>query len=126
MKKLKVLFSVLMMVCILCGCQDVITQVETVAGQIDVTTVLTDAIEAIDWEELEQDAKKGYDALTDRFPALKSENIKDYLKTNGLELLNSYVSGSDADTRENARKLGEILKILSPELADEVDSVISE
>lgn len=125
MKKIYVLLLLLLGMTILCGCSEVIQQVETAAQQIDVRAVVTEAIENIDWNQLEEDAKKGYDALTDRFPALKSENVKAFLKTNGLELLNGYVENSDAQMQENARKLGEILKILNPELTDEVDAVIA-
>ena len=125
MKRMIVLLFVLLSMTALCGCSEVMQRVETVAGQIDVKTIVTETIENIDWDQLEQDAKKGYDTLTDRFPALKSENIKSYLKTNGLDLLNSYVESSDAEKQENARKLGEILKILNPELTDEVDAVIA-
>ena len=125
MKRFMILLLVLLSMGTLCGCSEVMQQIETAAGQIDAKTIVTDTIENIDWDQLEQDAKKGYDALTDRFPALKSENIKSYLKNNGLNLLNSYVQSSDAENQENARKLGEILKILNPELTDEVDAVIT-
>ena len=81
-------------------------------------------VENIDWEELKSEAAAGYDALTQQYPALKGENIKTYLKDNGLELLNSYISSADEAMQENARKLGEIIKILCPELTDEIDSVI--
>ena len=135
MKKIFILLSLAIVMGSLAGCAEltgqidtdaILEQVETVAKQIDVEAMVTNAIENIDWNQLEQDAKKGYDALTERFPSLKSENVKSYLKTNGLDLLNSYVESTDADTQENARKLGEILKILNPELTDEVDSVIAE
>ena len=81
-------------------------------------------VESIDWEELKIMAKEGYEALTDRYPALKSENIRSYLKENGLSLLNQLVESTDAGTQENARKLGEIIKILNPELTEEVDRII--
>ena len=126
MKKICMMLLLLMSIFMLCGCEQVMDQVETVAQQIDVEEMVTDAIENIDWERLEQNARQGYDAMTEQFPALKSENIKAFLKTNGLELLKSYVEKSDTDMQENARKLGQILKILNPELTDEVDSIIAE
>ena len=126
MKRICVTALLLTSLILLCGCEQLMDQVETVTQQIDVESLVTDAIENIDWEQLEQNAKQGYNTLTEQFPALKSENIKGFLKTNGLELLKSYVEKSDADMQHNARKLGQILKILSPELTDEVDSVIAE
>ena len=118
---------------LLCGCdqlpeqinaETILQQVETMASQIDMEAIVTDVIERIDWEELKGYARQGYDALTDRFPALKGENVKAFLKENGLSLLNKFLESSDADMQENARKLGEILKILIPELTEEVDQVI--
>ena len=100
-------------------------QVETFASQIDVEQIISDAISKIDWEELKRYAQDGYDALTEKYPALKGENIKAFLKENGLELMNSYLKSTDEEKQENARKLGEILKILNPELSDEVDAVIA-
>ena len=125
MKKIMILLLALLSMMVLCGCSDVMQQVETVAQQIDVETLVTEAIENIDWEELKSYAQQGYDALVEHFPALKSENIKAFLKANGLVLLNRYVESSDETMQDNARKLGEILKILNPELTDEVDSVIA-
>ena len=101
-------------------------QVETIASQIDVENIISEVISKIDWGELKTYAQNGYDALTEKYPSLKSENIKAFLKEHGLELMNKYLQSTDASKQENARKLGEIIKILNPELADEVDAVISE
>ena len=118
---------------LLCGCdqlpeqinaETILQQVETMASQIDVEAIVTDVIERIDWEELKGYARQGYDALTDRFPALKAENVKSFLKENGLSLLKKYVESSDETMQDNARKLGEILKIVNPELTEEVEQVI--
>ena len=125
MKKITTLLILLLSMTTLCGCSEVMQQVETVAQQIDVETLVTEAIENIDWEELKTHAQQGYDTLVEHFPALKSENIKSFLKTNGLKLLSEYVKSNDEAMQDNARKLGEILKILNPELTDEVDSVIA-
>lgn len=124
-----------LMVCtvMFCGCEQlpeqispetILQQVETLASRIDVEAMVTEVIESIDWEELKGYAQQGYDALTDRYPALKAENVKVFLKENGLSLLNRLVDGTDAETQDNAQKLGEIIKILNPELAEEVDQVI--
>lgn len=135
MKKIFILLALAVVMGSLAGCAElagqidtdaILEQVETVAQQIDVEALVTDVIENIDWKQLEENAKKGYDALTEQFPALKSENIKAFLKNGGLDLLKSYVENGDADMQENARKLGQILKILNPELTDEVDSIIAE
>ena len=118
----------------LCGCSDVAgqldldaisQQVETIAGQIDIEAMLDEVVSKINLEDLKAYAQQGYDALTEKYPALKGESIKSFLKNNGLELMNRYLESADAGMQENARKLGEIIKILNPELSDEVNAVIS-
>ena len=126
MKKICILVCLLLCMAALWGCEDTLAQVETAVSQIDVEKIITEVIESIDWEELKATLEKGYDSLTEKYPALKGENIKAFLKEHGLELLNKYVSSSDEAMQENARKLGEIIKILNPELTDEVDAVISQ
>ena len=126
MKKITTLLLLLLSMIVLCGCSEVIQQVETAAQQIDVEALVTEAIESIDREELKIYAQQGYDTLVEHFPAQKSENIKAFLKSNGMKLLNEYVKSSDETMQQNARKLGEILKILNPELTDEVDSIVSD
>ena len=126
MKKMITLLLLLLSMTMLCSCSEVMQQVETVAQQIDVEALVTNAIENINWAELKTYSQQGYDTLVEHFPALKSENIKAFLKANGLELLNSYVESSDTEMQDNAKKLGQIIKILNPELSDEVDSVIAE
>ena len=117
----------------LCGCSEITEQVdlesitqhvETIAQQLDAEGVISSAIEKIDLEELKQYASQGYDALVRKFPALKSENVKSVIKENGLELMNKYLQSTDSEMQEKAKKLGEIIKILSPELTDEVNAVI--
>ena len=126
MKKICILLCLLLTMTVLSGCSEIAAQVETIASQVDVEALITGVIENIDWEELKAYAQQGYDALTDHFPALKTENIKAFLKDHGLELMKKYVSSTDETQQDNARKLGEILKILNPELTDEVNSVIAE
>ncbi len=126
MKKICILVCLLLCMTALWGCEDTLAQVESAVSQIDVEKIITEVIESIDWEELKATLEKGYDSLTEKYPALRGENIKSFLKEHGLELLNKYVSSSDESMQENARKLGEIIKILNPELADEVDAVISQ
>ena len=133
MRRMIAVISLCLCMVFFCGCEQlpeqispetILKQLETLASSIDVEAVVTDVVERIDWEELKTMAKEGYDTLTDHYPALESENIRSYLKENGLSLLNTLVGSTDAETQDNARKLGEILKILNPELTDEVNSVI--
>lgn len=125
MKRICIALCLLLGLGLFSGCEEVASQVETIAGQIDVEAIVTGVIKSIDWEELKGYAQQGYDALTEQYPSLKSENVKAFLKENGLKLMNSYIESSDAQMQENARKLGEIIKILDPELTDEVDAVIA-
>ena len=119
MKRLWLLLLILLTLTVLGGCAETMRQ-------IDIESIVTEAVENIDWDQLELYAREGYDTLTTHFPALKSENIKTFLKTNGLDLMNRYIENSDAEMQETAKKLGAILKILNPELTDEVNSVITE
>jgi hypothetical protein len=123
-KKICILIVLLLAMGTLSGCEQVMQQVETIAQQVDVEGIVTAFVENVDWEELKSYAQQGYEVLIEHFPALKSENVKAFLKDNGLELLNRYIESGDETMQENARKLGEILKILNPELTDEVDAVI--
>ena len=91
---------------------------------LQIEQMLQTVIESIDWDELKGYAEKGYDALTEKFPALKAENVKAFVKNNGLNLMNRYVESTDPETRENAKKLGEIIKILNPDLTDEIDAIL--
>ena len=129
MKRIVMLMALVLCLTSLWGCTSeeigtVAQQVETIAGQIDLEGIINEVISKIDWEELKSYAQKGYDALTEKYSALKGENIKAFLKENGLELMKKYLQSTDAEKQENARKLGQILKILNPELSDEVDAVI--
>ena len=126
MKKICILLCLLLVMTALTGCSEIAAQVETIASQVDVEALITGIIEKIDWEELKAYAQQGYDSLIEHFPALKGENVKAFLKDHGLDLLKKYVSSTDETQQENARKLGQILKILNPELTDEVNSVIPE
>lgn len=122
----KLIIPLLLVLVFFCGCSEISRQAETIASQVDVEAIITGVIEKIDWEQLESYAKEGYEALVEKFPALKAENVKAFLKDNGLELMNKFLSSADEATQENAGKLGEIIKILDPELTDEVDKVLAE
>lgn len=132
MNRIVILLALVLCLTSLVGCSSgsidtgaLMQQVETIAGQIDVEGIISEVISKIDWEELKGYTQKGYDALTEKYPALKGESIKAFLKENGLELMNKYLQSADKTKQENARKLGEIIKILNPDLTDEVDAVIA-
>ena len=124
MKKFLILLCLLACLTALTGCSEISAQVETIAQQVDVESMVTGLIAKIDWEELKNCAQDGYTSLTDKYPALKSENMKSYLKENGLELLKKYIESTDESLQKNADKLGQIIMILEPELSDEVNSVL--
>ena len=123
MKKTIILLLIILLV-FLAGCSAEISQDAVDSAAKTAETALKTLIDSIDWEELKNYTEQGYDALTERFPALKGENIQAFLKKNGLSLMNKYVESTSEATQENARKLGEILKILNPELTDEVNAIL--
>ena len=121
MKKLTILFVLVSL--LLCGCAEG-------TPEVDVDAVLKGVVESIDWEELQDYVQQGADTVLEKYPALKKltnrEDLQDLLKDNGLSLLGKYIASTEPDVQENAAKLGAILKILSPELTDEVDAVFAE
>ena len=123
---MKKLIIPLILVLLLCGCGEIAQQVETIAQNVDVEAIITGVIEKIDWEQLQSYAKEGYDALVEKYPALAAENVQAFLKDNGLELMNKLLSSTNEETQANADKLGQILKILYPDLTDEVDQILSQ
>ena len=122
----RLIFPLVLALVLLCGCSDIAQQVETIAQQVDVEAIITGGIEKIDWEQLQTYAKEGYDALVKKYPALEAENVKAFLKDNGLELMNKFLSSTNEETQANADKLGAIFKILYPDLTDEVDQVLAQ
>ena len=121
MKKLTILFVLVSL--LLCGCTEG-------TPEVDVDAVLKGVVESIDWEELQGYVQQGADTVLEKYPTLKKltnrEDLQDLLKDNGLSLLGKYIASTEPDVQENAAKLGAILKILSPELKDEVDAVFTE
>ena len=122
----KLIIPLVLALVFLCGCSEIAQQVETVAQQVDVEAIVTGVIEKIDWEQLQSYAKEGYDALVKKYPALEAENVKAFLKDNGLDLMNKFLGSTNEETQVNANKLGQILKILYPDLTDEVDQVLAQ
>lgn len=116
---------ILLLSLMLCGCSEQ-TVTDAAEAAIAITEkAVTTVIESIDWEELQDSAKDGYEALIKRYPSLEKENVKSYLKDNGLKLVQKFISSTDEGIQENAQKLGQILKILYPELTEEVDTALS-
>lgn len=126
MRRLLRFLLLIVCICLLVSCADEATTEALSAVAAAGEEAVKSIIENIDWEELKGYAQQGYDALVERFPALKGENIKAFLKENGLSLMSKYMESTDGETQENARKLGEILKILNPELTDEVNAILPE
>ena len=121
----KLFLPLLLALLLLCGCSEVAQQVETLAQNVDVEAIVTGVVEKIDWDQLQDYAKEGYDALVEKYPALEAENVRAFRKDNGLDLMNKLLSSTNESTQENADKLGAILKILYPDLSDEVDQVLA-
>ena len=76
-------------------------------------------------EELGTNAK---DTLVKKFPVLNDllnfDNLKQLLKTTGLDLMNQYIDSQTPETQEKAETLGAIIQILYPDLTDEVEAVL--
>ena len=111
---------------LLCGCSEETASAVVSAAATAGEEVVKNIVENIDWEELKGYIEEGAEALTEEYPALKQENIRKFIKNNGLKLISKYLESSDEGMQENARKLGQIIKILDPELTDEVDAVLTE
>ena len=122
----RLIFPLVLALVLLCGCSEITQQVETIAQQVDVEAIITGVIEKIDWEQLQSYAQEGYGALVKKYPALEAENVKAFLKDNGLDLMNKFLDSTNEETQLNANKLGQILKILYPDLTDEVDQVLAQ
>ena len=92
--------------------------------------LLRTIVEKIDFDQLQSYAEEGAEAVMEKFPALKTladrEDMQKLLKEKGLDLVREYLESTDTAVQENAEKLGAIIKILSPELSDEVDAIFAE
>lgn len=129
MKKMIVPF--LLMALLLCGCGEVSETIEmNMISASEIEALLTAVVENIDWEQLQEYAEKGAEALVEKYPSLKvltdSEQMKEILKDKGLALTGRLLESTDPETQENARKIGEIIKILYPDLTEDVDKVLAE
>ena len=121
----KLIFPLIFILIFLCGCSEETTAAAADAGEALLRTV----VESIDWEELQGYLEQGVEAVLEKFPALKKltnrKDMQELLKEHGLKLIREYLNSTDPEVQENAEKLGAIIKILSPELTDEVDAVLA-
>lgn len=119
----KLIFPLILILVFFCGCKEAISDT---AGDELLRTI----VEKIDFDQLQSYAEKGADAVVEKFPALKSltsrDDMQELLKGKGLDLIREYLESTDTAVQENAEKLGAIIKILSPELSDEVDAIFAE
>ena len=76
-------------------------------------------------EDLGANAK---DTLVKKIPVLNDllnfDNLKQLLKTTGLDLMNQYIDSQTPETQEKAETLGAIIQILYPDLTDEVEAIL--
>lgn len=119
----KLIIPLVLLLVFLCGCEGSLPE-------INVEEILRSVVESIDWEELKGYVEQGADAVLEKFPALKTltdhKKMQELLKDKGLDLMRQYLESTDPAVQENAEKLGAIIKILSPQLSDEVDAVLGE
>ena len=113
---------------LLCGCdfqQSADTAFETLLEKIASNQKLQKWLEEHPVEQMGSDAKQ---MLLEKFPALEDlmdfDNLKQLLKTTGLDLVAQYVSSTTPEAQERAETLGAIIQILYPDLADEVEAIV--
>ena len=121
---------ILIFALLLCGCdfqQTADAAFQKLLEKIASNQELQTWLEEHPIEELGANAK---DTLVKKFPVLNDllnfDNLKQLLKTTGLDLMNQYVSSTSAETQEKANTLGAVIKILYPDLTDEVDAILGQ
>lgn len=126
----RIIAIVLAAALLLCGCsvdQTVSGAAEKLLRSIAENEELQTWIEEHPIDQLASDAK---DTLVKKFPVLEQlldfDNLKQILKTTGLDLMREYLNSTQPETQEKADTLGAIIKILYPDLTDEVDAVLGE
>lgn len=119
----KLIIPLVLLLIFFCGCEE-ITQ------QVDAEAILRSVVENIDFEQLKSYAEQGAEVLMEKFPALRTladqEKMKAILKDKGLDLMAEYLKSTEPAVQENAQKVGAIIKILYPELTEDVDQVLGE
>lgn len=125
----KMILPLLLILILFCGCAEISETIELEAVSLsDVEAILTSVAESIDWEQLQVYTEAGAKALVEKYPSLRvladSEQMKETLKDKGLALTCRLLESTEPEVQENARKLGAIIKILYPELTEDVDKVL--
>ena len=126
----RIIALILVATLLLCGCdlqQTADAAFKTLLEKIASNQDLQTWLEEHPVEQLGANAK---DTLVKKFPVLNDllnfDNLKQLMKTTGLDLMNQYLSSSAAETQEKAETIGAIIKILYPDLTDEVDAVLGQ
>ena len=126
----RIIALVLVITLLLCGCdltQTVDTTFKALLEKIASNQELQNWLAEHPVEQMTADAKA---VLMEKFPILEDlldfDNLKQLLKTTGLDLMNQYISSTAPETQEKANTLGAIIKILYPDLTDEVDAILGE
>lgn len=129
MKRLITIFLLISL--LLCGCDILETQKtiheaeEQLLRAIVENEALQTWIQEHPFDEVAADAKEN---LTAAFPALEKllnfDNVHDFFKTRAIEMTQEYLASSDPAAQKRAETLGELTKILFPDLSDEVDAAL--
>ena len=124
----RVIALILIFALLLCGCdfqQTADAAFQKVLEKIASNQELQTWLEEHPIEELGANAKE---TLVKKFPVLNDllnfDNLKQLMKTTGLDLMNQYINSKTPETREKAETLGAIIQILYPDLTDEVEAVL--
>ena len=124
----RIIALILVFTLLLCGCnlqQTADAAFKTLLEKIASNQELQNWLEEHPVEQMTADAK---DALMKKFPILNDlldfDNLKQLLKTTGLDLMNQYINSKTPETQEKAETLGAIIQILYPDLTDEVEAVL--
>ena len=119
---------ILVFTLLLCGCdlqQTADAAFKTLLEKIASNQDLQNWLAEHPVEEMTADAKT---ALIEKFPVLEDlldfDNLKQLLKTTGLDLMQQYLDSTAPETQEKAATLGAIIQILYPDLTDEVDTIL--
>ena len=126
MKRLIALMLIIAL--LLCGCdfqQPADNAFQTLLEKIASNQKLQKWLEEHPAEQMGADAKN---LLVEKFPVLEDllnvDNLKQLLKTTGLDLVAQYVSSTTPEAQERAETLGAIIQILYPDLSDEVEAIL--
>ena len=128
---MKRLIAVLLLISLLlCGCDILETQKTIHEAEEQLLRAIVENKELQNWlaehpfDFLAADAKAN---LVKAFPALEQllsfKGIHDFFRTRGIEMTREYLASADPAAQKRAETLGELTKILFPDLIDEVEAV---